>query len=116
MSSVEVKEEGDEEVLVVVSSNEHVVGTIQDFHEKSIVQTPEPETEAAPAPPPSAGGAISGNNNNRVRPNRRRRGARKNDKNRKFPEDEVTKTRSRYEKVYFHFEHTIMFSKRGPKK
>ena len=94
MSSVEVKEEGDEEVLVVVSSNEHVVGTIQDFHEKSIVQTPEPETEAAPAPPPSAGGAISVNNN-RVRPNRRRRGARKNDKNRKF-EDEVTKTRSRY--------------------
>lgn len=101
LSSVEVKEEGDEEVLFVVSSNEHVVGTIQDFHEKSIVQTPEPETEAAPAPPPSAGGAISVNNNNRVRPNRRRRGARKNDKNRKFPEDEVTKTRSRYEKIYF---------------
>ena len=101
--TVEVKEEGDEEVLVVVSSNEHV-GPVQEVtaaEVPSIVQTPEPETEAAPAPPPSAGGAISVNNNNRVRPNRRRRGARKNDKNRKFPEDEVTKTRSRYEKIYF---------------
>ena len=105
MSSVEVKEEGDEEVLVVVSSNEHVVGTIQDFHEKSIVQTPEPETEAAVVgiAPAATGGAISvNNNNNRVRPNRRRRGARKNDKNRKF-EDEVTKTRSRYLQNSKHF-------------
>ena len=94
--TVEVKEEGDEEVLVVVSSNEHV-GPVQEVtaaEVPSIVQTPEPETEAAVGAAPT-GGAISVNNNNRVRPNRRRRGARKNEKNRKFPEDEVTKTRSR---------------------
>ena len=96
-------EEGDEEVLVVVSSPVQEVATEAEL--PSIVQTPEPETEAAVVgiAPAATGGAISvNNNNNRVRPNRRRRGARKNDKNRKF-EDEVTKTRSRYLQNSKHF-------------
>ena len=94
--SVEVKEEGDEEVLVVCEESKEATGA------PVIAAVPdlEPEVPAEVRPviattPPVITTSITStaappatSSNNRVRPNRRRRGARKNEKNRKSSEEE----------------------------
>ena len=104
--SVEVKEEGDEEVLVVCEESNEATGA--PVIAEVLQLEPEVPTEVRPViatTPPviitstTSATAPSTSSNNRVRPNRRRRGARKNEKNRKSSEEEsapinryVTKT------------------------
>ena len=90
--SVEVKEEGDEEVLVVSEEPAPVDPEIPnnsvipvELVEESVI-----EPVAADSEPP-----IIPSVNNRVRPNRRRRGARKNDKNKRSNEEDISKPNSR---------------------
>ena len=101
--SLEVKEEGDEEVLVVCEeSNEATDAPV-------IVAVPELEPEVpaevrpviatTPSVITSTTSAAPTSSNNRVRPNRRRRGARKNEKNRKSSEEESAPI-NRYVKTY----------------
>ena len=114
--SLEVKEEGDEEVLVVCEESNEAAGA------PVIAAVPELEPEVpaevrpviATTPPviitstSTSAAAPSTSSNNRVRPNRRRRGARKNEKNRKSSEEEsapinryVTKTYKFKKKAFF---------------
>ena len=105
--SVEVKEEGDEEVLVVCEESNEATGA--PVIAEVLQLEPEVPAEVRPVianTPPviitstsTSAAAPSTSSNNRVRPNRRRRGARKNEKNRKSSEEEsapinryVTKT------------------------
>ena len=93
--SVEVKEEGDEEVLVVCEESNEATGA--PVIAEVLQLEPEVPTEVRPViatTPPviitstTSATAPSTSSNNRVRPNRRRRGARKNEKNRKSSEEE----------------------------
>ena len=91
--SVEVKEEGDEEVLVVSEEPAPVDPEIPnnsvipvELVEESVI-----EPVVADSEPP----IIPSVNNNRVRPNRRRRGARKNEKNKRSNEEDTNKPNSR---------------------
>ena len=94
--SVEVKEEGDEEVLVVCEESNEAAGA--PVIAEVLQLEPEVPAEVRPVianTPPviitstsTSAAAPSTSSNNRVRPNRRRRGARKNEKNRKSSEEE----------------------------